>query len=123
MSAVRSDEMCSHCLLPREQVGPLLHSPLATICHNCAEQALRQFDERGVSGADDPRRLVPQWQGLDDERLLRRLSDIARSRDGVEDYLVEWVGRARERGISWARIGEVLGMTRQSAWERFSRRI
>lgn len=26
----------------------------------------------------------------------------------------------RARGVSWARIGEALGMTRQSAWERFS---
>jgi ATP-dependent Clp protease ATP-binding subunit ClpX len=26
----------------------------------------------------------------------------------------------RERGVTWARIGEALGMTRQSAWERFS---
>jgi biotin operon repressor len=26
----------------------------------------------------------------------------------------------RDRGVTWARIGEALGMTRQSAWERFS---
>ena len=26
----------------------------------------------------------------------------------------------RVRGVSWARIGGALGMTRQSAWERFS---
>jgi ATP-dependent Clp protease ATP-binding subunit ClpX len=27
---------------------------------------------------------------------------------------------ARSRGITWTRIGAALGMTRQSAWERFS---
>jgi hypothetical protein len=30
------------------------------------------------------------------------------------------VHRARALGATWARIGEALGMTRQSAWERFS---
>lgn len=28
--------------------------------------------------------------------------------------------KARALGVTWARIGETLGMTRQSAWERFS---
>jgi hypothetical protein len=30
------------------------------------------------------------------------------------------VRRARALGATWARIGDALGMTRQSAWERFS---
>jgi len=30
------------------------------------------------------------------------------------------VRRARALGVTWARIGETLGMARQSAWERFS---
>lgn len=116
---MRSDDMCSYCLLPRSTVGPLLHSPLATICRDCAERAVARFDAEGVSGADDPRRLEPQWQNIDDDTLLRRIADIAGARDGVEEHLSQWVGRARERRISWARIGETLGMTRQSAWERF----
>lgn len=114
--------MCSHCLLPRAAVGPLLHSPLATICRDCAQRAVERFDAEGVTGVDDPRRLAPQWQGVDDGALLRRIADIAGARDGVEDHLADWVGRARGRGISWARIGQTLGMTRQSAWERFEKR-
>jgi hypothetical protein len=38
----------------------------------------------------------------------------------VEGNLKVWVHRARDRGISWARIGQAIGMARQSAWERFS---
>jgi ATP-dependent Clp protease ATP-binding subunit ClpX len=30
------------------------------------------------------------------------------------------VSKARARGITWARIGAAIGMTRQAAWERFS---
>ncbi|WP_172895750.1 hypothetical protein [Brachybacterium vulturis] len=119
---MRSDDMCSHCLLPRATVGPLLHSPLATICRSCALGAVERFEAEGVTGADDPRRLAPQWQQVDDDTLLGRIADIAGARDGVEEHLGEWVGRLRERGVSWARIGAALGMTRQSAWERFEKR-
>lgn len=119
---VRSDDMCSHCLLPRATVGPLLHSPLATICQGCAESAVERFEVEGVTGGTDPRRLEPQWQHVDDATLLRRIADIADARDGVEQHLAQWVDRLRERGVSWARIGQALGMTRQSAWERFEKR-
>ena len=34
----------------------------------------------------------------------------------------EWVDLLRERNISWAEIGRSLGVSRQAAWERFSRR-
>ena len=38
----------------------------------------------------------------------------------VEANLKEWVTRLRDRGVTWARIGTALQMTRQSAWGRFS---
>jgi hypothetical protein len=38
----------------------------------------------------------------------------------VESNLTRFVKKARELGATWAAIGASLGMTRQSAWERFS---
>jgi hypothetical protein len=38
----------------------------------------------------------------------------------VEADLRAWVRELRRRGITWAKIGQTLGITRQSAWERFS---
>lgn len=38
----------------------------------------------------------------------------------VDRAIAHHVAALRARGISWARVGEALGMTRQSAWERFS---
>lgn len=67
----------------------------------------------------DPER--PAWSALDDESLLRRVRDVSDAGGQVEEHLRAWVTMARERGISWARIGATLGMTRQSAWERFSK--
>lgn len=39
---------------------------------------------------------------------------------GLESKLSEVVGILRERGCSWTQIGAALGITKQSAWERFS---
>lgn len=38
----------------------------------------------------------------------------------LEAQLREVVPVLRERGISWTQIGHALGITKQSAWERFS---
>lgn len=56
------------------------------------------------------------------EELLAGMGDLAASRDRVEQLLVERVVRLREQGVSWARIGASLGVSRQSVWERFSAR-
>ncbi len=47
-------------------------------------------------------------------RALRRVSGE------VETALQEAVREARRAGYSWTEIGEALGMTKQSAWERFA---
>jgi hypothetical protein len=58
------------------------------------------------------------------DELLALLCNVAAAGaqqvSAVEQNLAEWVRKARTRGATWARIGETLGMTRQSAWERFS---
>ena len=50
--------------------------------------------------------------------------DLARLReviDKAEASLGLAVAGLRSQGHSWAQIGQALGMTRQSAWERFSK--
>lgn len=46
--------------------------------------------------------------------------DLRRRADGV---LAAAVGAAREAGCSWQQVGEVLGTTRQAAFQRFGRPI
>ena len=53
-------------------------------------------------------------------QLLARLPRMVAAAGQVEGSLRRWVGEGRRRGLSWERIGTSLGMTRQSAWERFS---
>lgn len=49
-----------------------------------------------------------------------RLSHLARAARDAEETLEAEVVRLRQRGASWSDIGEALGVTRQSAWARFS---
>jgi hypothetical protein len=58
---------------------------------------------------------------MSDADMLARLPLIAATAAQVDRYLRLWVGRIRERHISYAEIGKALGVSRQAAWERFSR--
>jgi ATP-dependent Clp protease ATP-binding subunit ClpX len=61
------------------------------------------------------------WEDqMSDDQLLELLPKIAAAGVQVERRLTAFVTNARSRGITWTRIGQALGMTRQSAWERFS---
>lgn len=73
---------------------------------------------RLFSSSDGSRSETP-WLQMTDDELLAHLPEIAAVASQVEERLTAWVGTARQRRISWARIGAALGMTRQSAWERF----
>ncbi len=63
---------------------------------------------------------LPEWDVMSDDELLQRIPLIAASAANIEASLRDRVNELRDRGVSWARIGAALGMTRQSAWERFS---
>jgi ATP-dependent Clp protease ATP-binding subunit ClpX len=59
-------------------------------------------------------------QNIPSERLLARLKPIEQTLQGMGNQLHTVVDELRGREISWAQIGEALGVSRQSAWERFS---
>lgn len=108
--------MCSFCLRTREETGPLVGAPAVGICRQCTDAALVLFEKAAPEVQPLPR---APWDVLSDEELLRQLPRVAKARDDVESHLRNWVGAARHRNLSWASIGESLGMSRQSAWERF----
>lgn len=115
-TATEQPFMCSFCLRPREQTGLLVGAPAVAICRGCTETARALFEHAPAEPNPAPR---APWDLLGDRELLERLPQIAKARDDVENHLRQWVTAARARDISWAGIGEALGMSRQSAWERF----
>ena len=67
-----------------------------------------------------PARTFPGWDLLSDAQLLASLVPSVETVDRVRDVVQEQVDVLREREISWSRIGDALGISRQAAWERFA---
>lgn len=104
---------CSFCGKQEHEVAKFIAGPGAYICDECVavcDQIL----------AGEPTRDFPSEDSLSDAALLDKMAAIAASRDQVEDAVKARVQSLRKRGVTWVRIGEVLGISRQSAWERFS---
>ena len=57
---------------------------------------------------------------LPTERLLEQLQAIEATVQGKGSQLQRVVELLRSRDVSWAQIGGALGISRQSAWERFT---
>ena len=54
---------------------------------------------------------------------LDALREVSRSEVQLDELRWNQIASAREAGASWAAIGEALGVSRQSAWEYFTRRV
>jgi uncharacterized NAD(P)/FAD-binding protein YdhS len=61
-------------------------------------------------------RAAGDWQS----EPLDRLREACRVSTALDKLTRESVQRAREAGHSWTQIGEALGVTKQTAWERYS---
>jgi len=91
--------------------------PGVQICNECVALAEAIMDDY----RDKPRELrLPIWEPMSDQQMLDHIPRMAVVAHQVETDLRSWVGELRRRGVTWSKIGEALGITRQSAWERFS---
>jgi hypothetical protein len=108
---------CSFCGKPNTEVDKLVAGPGVKICNECVALAEAIMDEY----RDQPHELrLPIWEPMSDEQMLDHIPRMAVVATQVETDLRSWVRELRRRGVTWSRIGESLGITRQSAWERFS---
>jgi len=104
---------CSFCSKDKSEVDRLIAGPAVFICNECVGLCEQVLNEQSASN-------FPTLDGKSDEELLTDVARLYRSRGQVETALQERVQHLRSRPVTWARIGEALGMSRQSAWERFS---
>lgn len=116
-NAEREDLRCSFCGKPSAEVDTLVAGPGVHICNECvglADEIIEEYRDKPAEAR------LPTWRSLTNEQMLDHIPRVAAVADQVEANLRSWVQELRQRGVTWARIGEALGMTRQSAWERFS---
>jgi len=108
---------CSFCFKPDAEVGTLVAGAGVFICDECVVLCGEVIAGKPKT---DGSHLAPWDQVATVAEVLDNLPRVAAAQDQVERNLRGWVLKARAMGVSWARIGESLGMTRQSAWGRFS---
>jgi hypothetical protein len=107
---------CTFCFKSQHQVKMLISGPSTIfICDECVylcNQCIAGcFPDKSKSSSD---------KDLPTERLLERLRPIEDTLQGKGNQLQWVVALLRSRKVSWAQIGAALGISRQSAWERFT---
>lgn len=107
--------VCSFCGKPSKEVASLIAggaSPGVHICGGCV----------GVCNAilaGTPTEGFADWTKRSDADLLVNLPRAQAAVDGAGVVLHQQIDELRKREVSWQKIGEALGVTRQAAWERF----
>jgi|SRR5829696_4182165 len=107
---------CSFCVKRSEEVAKLIAGAGVYICDACVATC------NDILGAQ-PSESTPEitlWEQKSDDELLRTLPRIATVSAQADAWMQRLVDILRGRGVAWARIGGAIGVTRQSAWERFS---
>jgi hypothetical protein len=106
---------CSFCFKSQHQVRKLISGPGGIfICDECVELC------NEIIAGQLPISKSPSLEQLPRERLLERLGPIEETLQGKGGQLQQVVDLLRSRQVSWAVIGAALGVSRQSAWERFT---
>ena len=106
---------CSFCFKSQHDVRKLIAGPAALyICDECVELCNEIIADRPLQKKSLPAEELPT------ERLLEQLRPIEETVQGKGSQLQTVVDLLRSRDVSWAQIGAALGISRQSAWERFT---
>jgi hypothetical protein len=98
---------CSFCRKSEKEVARLIAGAKGHICDDCVASSVAILS---ASPATE----------LAEDALLSSLPACDAAVDAAREVLQRRVRLLRERGVSWDAIGRTLGVSRQSAWERFS---
>ena len=110
---------CSFCTKPSSAVAKVIAGPGVYICNECI-QLCNDILEEQQQASSPGTQLPAREEAMTDEEILALLPRIASVSEQTDASLQRLVTVLRGRGVTWARIGAALQITRQSAWERFS---
>ena len=97
----------------KDAVAKLVAGPGVYICNECVGLC-------NLIIAEEPAGEFGAWNGRPDGELLASLVKVQAVVSQADAAVHDYVDTLRARGISWTRIGEALGVSKQAAWERFS---
>ena len=108
---------CSFCFQSQHDVKMLIAGPAAVfICDECVALCNQWIARTPPPAGSRPVAV----EDLPTERLIARLGPIEQTVQGRASQLQCVIDILRKREVSWGVIGAALGISRQSAWERFS---
>lgn len=108
---------CSFCGKVQTEVRKLIFGPGVAICDECVGLCLPIVADTSTAPTSPDRLRTP------DKSTTEQLHSILKGYNGafesIDRAMQDVVDILREREISWAAIGETLGVSRQAAWKRF----
>jgi ATP-dependent protease Clp ATPase subunit len=104
---------CSFCGKDKESVAKMVAGPGVYICNECIGLCTE------ILAMEEPTEIKRRHE-LPDDDLLAALARAQAAAPQVDAAIRDYVSILRTRGVSWTRIGAALGVSKQSAWERFS---
>lgn len=115
---------CSFCGKNAEEVEKLIAGPGVYICGECVTLCVEWLESDSPAPPRAPYlRASPDaaaMAGKPSDEVLELIASRSGAAKGADQNVKELVAFVRARGVSWTRIGEALGVTRQAAWERYS---
>jgi ClpX C4-type zinc finger len=103
---------CTFCRRTAKEVPSLIAGPGVHICGDCVATCNKILDGLPTTG-------FAGWDGMKDDDLLGNLVRSQAVADATREVLQQQIDILRKREVSWQKIGDALGTSRQSAWERF----
>jgi ATP-dependent protease Clp ATPase subunit len=114
-----TDLDCSFCSKSQKAVAKLIAGPGVYICDECIALCNAILEEHKTD--EKTKTLLVQGLGeMDTDSLLGNLKGAATVTQSIDSHFKATVLELRKRGLTWAKIGETLGISRQAAWERFA---
>ena len=109
---------CSFCRKRQDEVKKLIAGPGVFICDACVNLCVPIVADEGLSGDPD---VVRATRAMETSHLMGLTRSIEAVYERVAEHQEMIVDVLREREVSWADIGQALGVTRQAAWHRFAK--
>lgn len=107
---------CSFCFKSQFDVAKLIAGPGVHICDACVDLCVPIM--AAPTAPMEPESIMTPDK-MPTDGLLRALKAYNTAFEKVDDAMQDSVDILREREVSWAAIGEALGVSRQAAWKRF----
>jgi hypothetical protein len=113
---------CSFCGKSQSDVKILVAGPAVFICNKCIRVCSKVVEKALKSGEAESAKqpFGEMLLSLPTESLRSALASQEAMLERTRTQMQLTVELLRERGISWAAIGETLNVSRQAVWERFS---